>query len=66
MDMNKLNAKIIESGMTIDEVATSIGISGLSLYFKMKRPMAMTVGDAIRLKNTLNMSNKEARDIFLY
>lgn len=65
MDMNKLNAKIIESGMTIDEVATSIGISGLSLYFKMKRPMAMTVGDAIRLKNTLNMSNQEAKDIFL-
>lgn len=65
MDMNKLNVKIIESGMTIDEVAASIGISGLSLYFKMKRPMAMTVGDAIRLKNTLNMSNQEARDIFL-
>lgn len=65
MDMNKLNAKIIESGMTIDEVAASIGISGLSLYFKMKRPMAMTVGDAIRLKHALNMSNKEAKDIFL-
>ena len=65
MDMNKLNAKIIESGMTIDEVAASIGISGLSLYFKMKRPMAMTVGDAIRLKNALNMSNQEAKDIFL-
>ena len=65
MDMNKLNVKIIESGMTIDEVAASIGISGLSLYFKMKRPMAMTVGDAIRLKNALNMSNQEAKDIFL-
>lgn len=65
MDMNKLNAKILESGMTIDEVATQIGINGLSLYFKMKCPASMTVGDAIQLKNALNMSNEEAIDIFL-
>ena len=65
MDMNRLNAKILDSGMTIDEVAELIGISGLSLYFKMKRPMAMTVGDAIKLKNALNMNNQEAIDIFL-
>ena len=66
MDMNKLNVKIIDSGMTIDEVATRIGMSGLSLYFKMKRPMAMTVSDAIKLKETLNMSNTEAIEIFLH
>ena len=66
MDMNKLNVKIIDSGMTIDEVATQIGISGLSLYFKMKRPIAMTVGDAIKLKEILKMTNKEAMEIFLH
>lgn len=64
--MNKLNVKILESGMTIDEVATQIGMNGLSLYFKMKCPMTMTVGDAIKLKQTLNMTNAEAMDIFLY
>lgn len=66
MDMNKLNVKILESGMTIDEVAKTIGVSGLSLYFKMKRPMAMTVGDAIKLKEVLDMTNTEAMDIFLH
>lgn len=65
MDMNRLNAKIMDSGMTIDEVAELIGMNGFTLYFKMKRPMAMTVGDAIKLKSVLNMTNKEAMDIFL-
>lgn len=66
MDMNKLNAKIIDSGMTIEEVAEMIGMSGLSLYFKMKRRVSMTVGDAIKLKEVLQMSNKEAMEIFLH
>lgn len=65
MDMNKLNVRILESGMTIDEVAGLIGMSGLSLYCKMKCPVTMTVGDAIKLKNALNMNNQEAIDIFL-
>lgn len=65
MNMNKLNARILDSGMTIDEVAELIGINGFSLYCKMKHPVTMTVGDAMKLKEVLNLSNQEARDIFL-
>lgn len=65
MNMKKLKGKIIEQGMSVDEVAKLIGISGPTLYSRLRCPMKMTIGEAIRIKDVLGLTDSEALDIFL-
>ena len=57
MDANKLLIKIIETGL-------SINIS-LELCELLTNPCKLTIGDAMLLKELLNLTNLEAIDIFL-
>ena len=66
MNMNKLRAKIIEQGTNVKEVAISIGITGPTLYRKMKMPQKITIGEAIQIKDVLGLTDEEALEIFLF
>ena len=57
MNANKLWIKIIEAGFTI-------GVA-LEIYELICNPEKLTIGDAILLKELLNLTNLEAIDIFL-
>lgn len=57
MNANKLWIKIIEAGLTIG-VASEI-------YELLCNPEKLTIGDALFLKELLNLTNLEAIDIFL-
>lgn len=57
MNANKLWIKIIEAGLTIG-VASEI-------YELLCNPDKLTIGDAMLLKELLNLTNLEAIDIFL-
>ena len=57
MNANKLWVKIIEAGLTI-------GVA-LEIYELLCNPEKLTIGDALFLKELLNLTNLEAIDIFL-
>lgn len=66
MDMRKLKGKIVEEDMTVEELADTIGISATTLYRKLRAPLKMTIGDAIKIKDVLGLTDEEALDIFLF
>ena len=65
MNINKLKGKIVENGMSKKQFAVAIGIDPATLYRKLKKPEAITVADAAKMKVALNLNNDEASEIFL-
>lgn len=65
MNMHKLRAKIIEQEMNVEELAKIIGVSPTTLYRRLRTPLKMTIGDAIKIKDVLGLTDEEALDIFL-
>lgn len=62
---NKLKGKIVERGMTVEEVAKSMGINKASLYRKLRNPETITVVDMAKIKEALNLTAEEFIEIFL-
>ena len=65
MNINKLKGKIVEKGMNIETLAVIIGIDKSTLYRKLNESEKITIGDASKMKDALEMSDKEAYEIFL-
>lgn len=65
MKMRKLKAKIIESGMSVTGFAIAIGMERSKLYRKLNDFDKITIGEAIKMKAALKMTDAEASDIFL-
>ncbi len=57
MDANKLIFKIFEKSLHVDTAA--------ELYKKVSRDEAITISEALKLKELLNLTDLEAIDIFL-
>ena len=57
LDANKLIFKIFEKSLHVDTAA--------ELYKKITNNDTITIGDALRLKEILDLTNSEAIDIFL-
>lgn len=66
MNMNKLRAKIIERDMNVEELAETIGMTGPTLYRKLRAPLKITIGEAIQMKDVLKLTDEEALEIFLF
>lgn len=64
MNVNKLKGKIVEKSMNIEAVAKSIGIDRSSLYRKLNNLEKITVGEAAKIKDVLDITNEEAIEIF--
>ena len=65
MNANKLKGMIVANGMNIEQVADEIGIDRSSMYRKLNSFEKITIGEAIKIKEVLNMSNDQATEIFL-
>ena len=65
MNAFKLKAKIVERNITMEELASRIGISTATLYRKVRNPLRMTLMEVIKIKDVLGITDKEAIDIFL-
>ena len=65
MNVNKLRAKIVEKGLSIDIVAKEIGINRSSLYRKLNNAgETLTIKEANAIVKVLNITADEATDIF--
>lgn len=65
MNINKLKGKIVEKEMNIESLAAFIGIDRSSLYRKLNNAEKITLGEAIKMKDALGISDDEACEIFL-
>jgi plasmid maintenance system antidote protein VapI len=65
MQLNKLKAKIVEKGMNVESLADMIGLDRSSLYRKLNNFEKITIGEAVKMKSALEMTDAEASDIFL-
>lgn len=66
MNMNKLRAKIVEREMNVEDLAEMIGMTGATLYRKLRAPLKITISEAIQMKDVLKLTDEEALDIFLF
>lgn len=64
VNVNKLRGKIVERGLTIEDVAEAMGINRSTLYRKLQMPNNITIGEANAICKILNLTSKEAIDIF--
>lgn len=65
MKLNKLKAKIVELGLNVESLADKIGIERSTMYRKLNNFEKITIGEAVRMKDALGMTDAEATDIFL-
>lgn len=65
MKLNKLKARIMEKGMNVEALADAIGIDRSSLYRKLNNFEKITIGEAVKIKEALELSDADASDIFL-
>ena len=66
ININKLRGKIVESGLTVAELAQKIGIDRSTLYRKLSNDGdTMLVKDANAIVAALNLSADDAVSIFL-
>lgn len=65
MNINKLKGKIVERGMNVEQLADAMGINRASMYRKLKRAEKITIGEALKIREILQLSNAEACEIFL-
>lgn len=65
MNINKLKGKIVERGMKVETLAELVGIDRSSMYRKLNNFEKITIGEAVKIKAALNLSNEDAADIFL-
>ena len=65
MNVAKLKAKIVEREMNVEALADLIGMDRSGLYRRLNDAEKITIGEAMKIKEALGMTNKEASDIFL-
>lgn len=65
MNVAKLKAKIVEREMNVEGLADMIGMDRSGLYRRLNDTEKFTIGEAMKIKEALGMTNKEASDIFL-
>ena len=65
MKTNKLKAKIVEKGMNVEALADKIGLERSTLYRKLNNFEKISISEAVRMKDALEMTDDEAISIFL-
>lgn len=65
MNINLLKAKLVERSMNVEKLATAISVDRSSLYRKFNNAEKITIGEASKMKEVLNLTDAEAIQIFL-
>lgn len=64
MNVLKLKGKMVEKGINVKTLSTKMGITPSTLYRKLDGTARITIGEARVIKEALELTSDEARDIF--
>lgn len=64
MNILKLKGRMVENGFNVETLAEKIGIDRSSLYRKLNNSEKITIGEAKRIKDALDLSEDDATAIF--
>ena len=64
VNVDKLKDKIGERSLTIETLSEKTGIEKSRLYRRLKKPARFTIAEVNSIVGALNLSMKEAIDIF--
>ena len=64
MNVRKLKGKMVEKGVNVESLACKMGIYRSTLYRKLNDSEKITIGDALKIKTALQLTDEEAKDIF--
>lgn len=65
VNIARLKGKMVEKGFTIDTLAAAIGINRATLYRKLNAIEKFTIGEVLKIKAVLQLTDEEACLIFL-
>ena len=65
MDINKLRGKMVEKQVNVETLAKMIGTERSALYRKFNNAEKITIGEAVKIKSALGLTDAEACSIFL-
>lgn len=66
MKRNLLKAKIVENGLTMEELADKISVSRTTLFYKMSGKTQFTLDEVVKMCDVLNIRTPEEKtNIFL-
>lgn len=66
MNVNKLKGKIVENGLNVSQLASSIGIDMTTMYRKLtSNGDTLTISEAEKISKVLNLSMEDVNAIFL-
>ncbi len=66
MRRNLLKAKIVENGLTMEELADKISVSRTTLFYKMSGKTQFTLDEVVKICDVLNIRTPEEKtNIFL-
>ena len=65
MNLKKLKGKMVEKGWNVDRLALHLGIDRSSMYRKLNNFDRITIGEAKRITELLELSKEDATTIFL-
>lgn len=65
LDANKLYEAIMNNGLTLNDISDFLGLTRVVTYRKLSDIKLLTIGEAILLKEFLELTNEEASVIFL-
>ena len=58
VNVNKLKAKMVERGISVEELAKYTGLTKATIYRRFKNPNDITIEEADKLACTLNMNTE--------
>ena len=65
VNVAKLRGKMVEKGFTVETLAVAIGIDRSTLYRKLDDIEKFTIGEVLKIKKVLCLTDAEAIFIFL-
>ncbi len=65
LNTHMLKAKIMENGLTCEQLAQRIGMNSASLSRKMNKRTEFSIGEMQQITQELHLTNEEAVRIFL-
>lgn len=64
MNILKLKGKMVEKGVSAENLATEIDVDRSTLYRKLKSGESFTVGEVQKIITALDLTRDETHDIF--